>query len=362
VKKKWIWIIVVLLVVAGVVAAFIFLRGEDDDGITLVEVERGEIVDKAIAIGQIDPRHEVGVKSKISGIVKEIYVEVGDRVTVGQPLIDIAPEPTPLELTQARKELEIEEVNLANARKEMDRAGDLLAGTLISQREHDESERRFEEAKLKVQLAQERLSLIEEGRTKLADRVVDSVVKAPISGTVLERMVNAGDPVVPLTPFQAGTSLFTLADMGDLLFKGTVDEIDVGRLTPGMEAAIQVGAIPETTVTGRLTRLSPKARKKDNATVFDVEVEISDAGGALLRAGYSANADVVIQKKSDILFIPERLITFRDEGPIVEVQVSHGKIEERSITVGLSDGIRIEVTEALSEGDKLVERPPKEIE
>ncbi len=361
-KKKWIWIIVILLVLAGGSAAFHFLGGEDEDGITLVDVERGEIVDKAIAIGQIDPRHEVGVKSKISGIVKEIYVEGGDRVAAGQPLIDISPEPTPLERTQARKELEIAEVNLSNARKEMDRASDLLDGTLISRREYDESERRFEETRLKVQLARDRLSLIEEGRTRLADRIVDSVVKAPIAGTVLERMVNAGDPVVPLTSFQAGTVLFTLADMGDLLFKGTVDEIDVGRLTPGMEASIQVGAIPESMVTGRLTRLSPKARKKDNATVFDVEVEITDSGNALLRAGYSANADVVIQKKSDVLFIPERLITFRDEGPMVEVQLSPGEIEERTITVGLSDGIRIEVTEGLSQGDNLVERPPKEIE
>ena len=359
--KKWIWIVIVVLVAAGVVYATVFRNGDDDDGITLVAVERGEIVDKAIAIGQIEPRHEIAVKSKISGIVKAIFVDVGDPVTVSQSLIDIDPEPTPLELTEAKRGLEIAQVNFNNAEKNMVRSRDLLTGTLISQREYDETVRRFEEYGVKVQLARERLSLIEDGRTQLADWIVESVVKAPIAGTVLERMVNAGDPVVPLTSFQAGTVLFTLADMGDLLFKGTVDEIDVGRLETDMEAEIQVGAIPDAKVTGRLTRLSPKARKKDNATVFDVEVEIVDRGDALLRAGYSANATIVIRRKTEILFIPERLITFRDEGPVVEIQTADGRIEERTLGLGLSDGIRIEVTEGLEEGEQVVERPPKEI-
>ncbi len=178
---------------------------------------------------------------------------------------------------------------------------------------------------------------------------------------VLSRIVEEGNPVVPLTSYQAGTDLMTLAYMEDLIFKGTVDEIDVGKLATGMKAEIKVGALPKDTVRGVVARISPKAHKEEGSTVFDVEIELTDMGTRLLRAGYSANADIIITRKEDIIIIPERLITFVNDTAYVETQDSLGIISKVPIEVGLSDGISIEVIEGLSEGQGLVERPPREI-
>jgi HlyD family secretion protein len=182
---------------------------------------------------------------------------------------------------------------------------------------------------------------------------------------VLERRVNPGDPVVPLTSFQEGTVLMTLADMGTLEFKGTVDEIDVGKLREGMPVRIQIGALPGKEVKGSLTRIAPKAREKEGATVFDVEVAIDVATTeVVLRAGYSANADIVVQEKTDVLLVPERVVTLDGEKAFVEVpgESPDSEPEKKEIQVGLSDGLNMEVVAGLDEGDDLVQRPPKKIE
>jgi len=210
-------------------------------------------------------------------------------------------------------------------------------------------------------MAQERLALIDLGSTKVAGRQVDTVIKSPVAGTVLERRVNEGDPVVPLTSYQAGTELLLLADMDSLIFKGTVDEIDVGKLEQGMEAELKIGAIPDEDIWGILSRISPKAKKQENATLFDVEIEITKKGNKVIRAGYSANAELLINKAADSLFIPERLVVFEENHTYVEVQNAAGEIEKKEIKTGLSDGINVEILEGLSQGEEVVENPPKEI-
>jgi HlyD family secretion protein len=174
-------------------------------------------------------------------------------------------------------------------------------------------------------------------------------------------MVNQGDPVVPLTSYQAGTQLLSLADMNTLLFRGTVDEIDVGKISVGMPATIKIGALPDSAVPARLAKISPKAKKVENATVFDVEVEILDPGEIVIRAGYSANAEVVLEKAENVLTLPERLVKFFSEKATVEIMQPDGQITEREIEVGLSDGITLQVLSGLTEEDRVVERPPKSI-
>ncbi len=214
---------------------------------------------------------------------------------------------------------------------------------------------------MRLNLTEERLALIEKGRTKIANRQIDTVIKSPVEGTVLERRVHEGDPVVPLTSYQAGTELLILADMESLIFKGTVDEIDVGKLEEGMMAELKIGAIPDQKIIGELYKISPKARKQENATLFDVEIVITQKGEKIIRAGYSANADLVINKTVNTLFIPERLVEFNDDKTFVEVKDDNGEIIKKEVKIGLSDGINIEITEGLEEGDEVVERPPKEI-
>ena len=197
----------------------------------------------------------------------------------------------------------------------------------------------------------------------MSDGNVDNIIKSPISGTVLSRLVEEGDPVVPLTSYQAGTELMTLAKMDNLIFKGNVDEIDVGKLAEGMPAEIEIGALSsQDKVSGIVTKISPKAHKEEGSTLFEVEVQIDDVGATFLRAGYSANADVIITRKEDIVLIPERLIKTRDSLQYVEVEDSLKVITEREVKTGLSDGVNIEISSGLDSGEVLVERPPKDIE
>jgi len=360
--KKILIVVIILAVIS--IAVFIAAKTKnngEENGIRLIKVERGDIVEKALAIGRIEPEKEIAVKSKISGIVKNVFVEVGDLVKTGQPLMEIKPDPTPLEYAEAKRNSEIALANFENASREYDRMKTLLESQLISQRNFDISENEYTLSKLRLNMAQERLALIDLGSTKVAGRQVDTVIKSPVAGTVLERRVNEGDPVVPLTSYQAGTELLLLADMDSLIFKGTVDEIDVGKLEQGMEAELKIGAIPDEDIWGTLSRISPKAKKQENATLFDVEIEITKKGNKVIRAGYSANAELLINKAADSLFIPERLVVFEENHTYVEVQNAAGEIEKKEIKTGLSDGINVEILEGLSQGEEVVENPPKEI-
>jgi HlyD family secretion protein len=271
------------------------------------------------------------------------------------------PDPTPLEFAEAKRNVELAAVVLEKAQSDYERMKQLLDSRLISQQEFEKSENEFRQYKLKLNVAQERLALIEKGRTTIADRQIDTVIKAPVDGTVLERNVNEGDPVVPLTSYQAGTELLTMAEMSNLIFKGTVDEIDVGKLREGMPAELQIGAIPDQKVEGRLSRISPKAKEKENATLFDVEIEITDKGEKIIRAGYSANANLVIRKAENVLFIPERLVEFNQDKAYVEIETAPGVIEKKEVKLGLSDGLNVEIAQGLAEGAEVVERPPKQI-
>ncbi len=359
--KKVIGIIGVVLLLAGGSYFLLGANGKPANGITTVNPVRGAIVVKAVAIGQIEPIHQISVKSKTSGIVRRIFIEVGDAVRAGQALIEIEPDPTPLEYAEARRSVELEQVSLYTARAAFQRNRELKQQGVISARDYDEAERVFRDAQVRVNSAEERLTIIEKGKVQIAERAVETTLKAPVDGTILERKVNQGDPVVPLTSYQAGTELLTLADMSTLLFRGTVDEIDVGKIAVDMPVTLKIGAIPDRPVVGRLSKISPKAKKVDNATVFDVEVEIWSRGAAVIRAGYSANAEVVLQKKEEVLTLPERLVQFSGKKASVEVMASDGKIARKEIEVGLSDGITLEVVSGLSEKDRVVERPPKSI-
>ncbi len=364
--KRFLKILVVLLVVAaagyGLLRAM--SRGGEESPFELVAVERGTIVDRALATGQIVPEEEISVKSQISGIVKECYAKVGDTVRVGQPLFTIMPDPTPLQVTEAERNVELAEVAHAKAKADYQRARQVYEAGLSPREELDSREETFEQTRIQLELARERLELLREGKITKPVGGVDSVIRAPTSGTVLERQVDPGDPVVPLTTFQEGTPLMTIADMGRLIFKGTVDEIDVGKLTEGLPVRIDIGALPSANVTGRVRMIAPKAVEEEGSTLFDVEVEIEERGDAVLRAGYSANANIIIREKTDVLTVPERLLIFEDDKRFVERPPPGPgtEPEKHEVQIGLSDGINVEIVSGLSEGDEIVERPPREIE
>ena len=354
---------VVVLAAGAAGALYSRSRLEKDKPYKLIEVSRGPVVEKALAVGAIRPRREVAVKSKISGIVRRSFREVGDHVNAGDPLFEILPDPTPLELTEARREVEIARNIFDQAKKRSDRTAELGRQGIVSTQDSDQADKEIQDAQIRLGLAQERLALVEKGRVRTSQLNVESIIRAPVSGTVLELLVNEGDPVVPLTSYQAGTALTNIADMTQLVFKGTVDEIDVGKLKEGMPARIKVGAMPDAAVQGTVYKIAPKSKTSEGATLFDVEVSLLPAQGTVLRAGYSANADIVVREKKDVLLLPERLVTFADGKSTVEIPPpGEGEPAKKEIKVGLSDGINIEVTDGLKEKEQVVERPPKKIE
>ncbi len=361
-------ILLVLVVVSGIALGAYFWLTKDrkkEKGITLVDVTRGSITEKAVAIGQIKPRVEFHVKSKISGIVKKCFVEVGDRVKAGDALFNIVPDPTPSELIEAETRVATAESAFRLSELEFNRAKELWDQGVLSRDQNDSRLAAYEQSKIELGKARDNLDLVRKGRVENRGAGMESILRAPAGGILLTRLVNPGDPVVPLTSYQAGTDLATIADMSDLIFKGTVDEIDVGKLKAGTPAHIKIGALPESLVTGRMSRIAPQATEKEGARLFEVEIELDSAPGIVLRAGYSANADLIIREKKGILTIPERLIQFDGDGKraFVEIPGKSGKDKPTRVEVetGLSDGLNIEIVSGLNEKDKVVQRPPKEI-
>lgn len=353
---------VVILVV--VIIAIVSLSGnssEKENGRKTVTVKKENIVDKALAVGSIEPVNEIEVKAKVSGVVGKLYADVGDLVQAGEPLLEVKPDPTPLELAQAKRDVEMATIELETLIKEQQRNKELKAQGLISDTQFEESARKFDEAKLRHQIAKEQLDLLEKGKIKIANTNIETVVKAPLTGFILEKNVYLGDPVVPLTSYQPGTALMRMADMNDLIFKGTVDEIDVGKIKEGMKCELQVGALPGKTITGHVTLISLKAKKEDNTTVFPVEIKIDETNNTVLRAGYSANAHIIIARRDSVLAIPERVVTFRNDSAFVNLPIGEDGSEERYIKTGLSDAILIEVVEGLRENDVVLEKEVKDI-
>jgi HlyD family secretion protein len=359
--KKKIVIPIIVLVAAGVVFVLVSGRKKKGDDLKFVPVKRGDIAERALAVGTLEPEQEIKVKSTIPGIVQAVLFKVGDTIAKDKPLFNISPNPTPLEYVEARRSMEVAEVSLANAQNERDRNAQLFQSKLISQFQMDGLESQYNEARLRHRVAQERFELLEKGRIRMSNRNIDSIIKAPISGVMLSLSVHEGDPVVPLTNFQPGTEMCSMADMKQILFKGTVDEIDVGKLIPGMTAEIQFGALSEKKIQGTLQRIFPKARKEGNATLFDVEIVLGETPGIILRAGYSATAYVIIQEHNNVIIIPERLVLSEGEKRSVEIKENE-IIKKVDVKTGLSDGLNIEILEGLKEGALVVERPPREIE
>ncbi len=359
-KRKRRWIITGSVVILFGAVAFLVGKskaGSTKGGPPSVKVVKGTIMEKALAVGTIEPENEISIKSRVSGVVKKLFVDVGSYVHAGAPLIEVKPDPTPVELADAKRQVELAQVDFDNVRKERNRQISLHQRSLISDQNFENTQKAYRESELRVKIAREKLELMQSGAVTIDSTKIESIIYAPIDGYVLTRAVEVGDPVTPLTSYQEGTVLMQMANMSDLVFKGTVDEIDVGKLRDGMQAELHIGALPGDTIQGKLSKIWLQAEKKENASVFPIEIAISYAKNVTLRAGYSANADVIIRKKTDILYVPERVVTFRNDSSFVKLALGEGKSEEHLIKTGLSDAINIEVVSGLKEGDKVLEKP-----
>src|ERR1700730_12925129 len=334
-------LLLLFVLVADAGSCYALARNRGHAETKLVTVEKGSVAEKALAVGQIQPRQKFSVKSKISGIVKRCLVNVGDRVKPGDPLFEIAPDPTPQELTDVYRQLDSTKASYERLRSEFERAQELSRSGVVPKSDLDVKREAFELAKIALAKAEQQRSLTRMGRIQSEGVNMESIIASPAAGTVLTRAVNPGEPVVPLTSYQPRTELAAIADMSDLIFKGTVDEIDVGKLHIGLPARIKVGALPTDVVTGHVSRIAPQAQQKEGATLFDVEIELDKGKAITLRAGYSANADLIIREKKDILMLPERVVIFEDGGKKTSVEIPGARPKDEpkkvAVVLGISD-------------------------
>jgi HlyD family secretion protein len=359
-------LLLLFVLVAAAAGLYALTRSNKGDGdVKLVTVEKGSITEKALAVGQIQPRQKFSIKSKISGIVKRCMVNVGDHVKAGDALLEIAPDPTPQELTDVDRQLDSARASYDRAKAEFERSQQLSKDGVLPKSDLDVKQEAWELAQVALARAEQQRDLTRIGRVTTATVNMESIIRAPAAGTILSRAVNPGDPVVPLTSYQPGTELAAVADMSDLIFKGTVDEIDVGKLHTGMTARIKVGALPTDVVTGKVARIAPQAQQKEGATLFDVEIELEPTSNITLRAGYSANADLIIREVKDVPTIPERVVIFEDGGKKTSVELPAANPKEPpkkvAVKLGVSDGLTTQVVDGLVLGAKVVERPPKKL-
>lgn len=342
----------VLLAAAGAWYAF---RPADGPTWREVALTRGSVVREAVAVGRLEPIFEIPVTPTNGGVVTRIFVEPGQRVAQGDPLVEVRPVLTDAQRLAAERAL-------AGARDaeadvlDIQRGANLLGKTMRLLQGRDSLDRMKTGAERARSSAEEQLTLLLEGEVQVDGLVIDWIVRAPNAGHVLQLDAEVGMRVVPASTFGAGTPLCVLGDLDRPVFRGTVDEIDVGLLREGMAARVTLGAVPGARLSGTLTEVSLRGERRDSAVSFPVELAVERPEGLVVRAGYSAVARIEVARVDDALLLPERLVTFDGDAASVLVRGDDGEPVARTVELGLGDGLVIEVRDGLAPGDDVLER------
>ena len=315
-----------------------------------------DIVKKTVATGSVVPRKEVEIKPQVSGILETLFVEPGRAVRRGEPVAKIRVIPQMSQLASAENRVELAAVNVDNAEREYRRLEALRTQGIVS----DEAFRRAEvdraRALAEAQAARDGLDVVRSGTTARAADSASTLVRATIDGTVLEVPVEEGRSVIEANTFNEGTTIAIVADMTELVFEGRVDESEVGKLRPGMDLLLTIGAIEELKFHAKLEHIAPKGKEENGAIQFEIRAALARDPGALIRANYSANADIVLDRRDQVLAIDEAVLQFEDGKAWAEVETTPQVFERREVETGLSDGITIEVLSGLTEADRVKAR------
>lgn len=348
--KISLWIVVILIFVATFVFLFINSRPETTE-YEIVKPTRGDIEKSTVLTGKIEPRDEIDIKPQISGIISEVNVEPGDMVNEGDVIavIKVIPEASSLSSAQAR--VESAEISLADAKTKYDRNKLLYDKKLISREEFETSETTWQQAVRELDAAQDAYLIVKEGVSKYNASESNTRVRATTTGLILDVPVKVGSSVIQANTFNDGTTVATIADMNQLIFKGKVDETEVGQLSVGMPMDITIGALPDLHPVAILEYIAPKGTDENGANTFEIKAAIKVDSISKLRSGYSANAAVSLSKAKNVLTIPEGVVTFSGDSAFVYIlksDIAEGQeFERRPITTGQSDGINIEVVEGV---------------
>jgi HlyD family secretion protein len=305
-----------------------------------------------VATGAIEPRKEIELKSQVSGVVETIYVEPGDIIKNGQLVAKIKIIPDVVRLNDAEMRLKAAVINFKNAEKELQRQKRLFDEKVLSDMDYNEYLLRYQLREQEVEAAENNLDLVKEGASKKSG-AVSNLVMATAEGMVLDVPVKEGNFVIETNTFNEGTTIASVADMSEMIFRGHVDESEVGKIEVGMKLDLKIGALETENITAILEYISPKGVEEEGAIQFEIKAAVALKAGVFLRAGYSANADIVLSRRDSVLAVNEGNVIFEDGKSFVEVEVGEQEFKKREIETGLSDGINIEIISGIGPEDKV---------
>lgn len=348
--KALLWIIVGVIFIGTFVYLFLNSKAKPE----VYEVLSPENVDierTTVLTGKIEPRDEIEIKPQISGIISEVRVEAGDMVQTGDVIAVIKVVPEASALSSAQNRVDVARISLENTRQKYERNKMLYEKKVIAREEYEETETAWLQAQKELQGAQDALRVVREGVSELNAGEGNTHIRATTSGLVLDVPVKVGTSVIQSNTFNDGTTIATVADMSDLIFRGNVDETEVGDLRTGMPMTIQIGAMPDAAPKAVIEFISPKGTQSGGANTFEIKARLSDLPEGGLRSGYSANATVSLDKAAKVLAVPESAVEFTADSTFVYVltdSVPQQKWERTAVTTGISDGLNIEIKEGIT--------------
>jgi HlyD family secretion protein len=352
--KKYLKILLLVVIVGAIFGTMFFLYQKSKKKPVVYEIKSpfiSNVVKKTVATGSVVPRKEIDIKPQVSGIVEEVYIEAGQHVKKGDLIARVKIIPNMVELNNAESRFNKAKINFEDSKLVYERQKKVYEQGVIPEAEFQQYRLAYMNAMEEQETAESNLQLIKEGVSKKSGTATNTLIRSTIEGMVLDVPVEVGNSVIESNTFNEGTTIASVADMGEMIFEGKVDETEVGKLKLGMPLILSIGAIEDEKFDAELEYIAPKGKEENGAIQFEI------------KAGYSANADIVLDRKDSIMVIPESLIKFGEDGDsaYVEIETQPQVFEKRFIKTGLSDGVNIEVKEGLGMKDKIKGQKKEEI-
>ena len=343
--KKYIKIAVLVLVALVFIGTFVFLYQKSQPKETVYDIlipEVTDLIQTTVATGKIEPRDEVEIKPQISGIIAEVYKEAGQTVRKGEVIAKVKVIPELGTLNSAESRVRLAEINGRQAETDLGRMEKLYESKLVSSEEYEQTLLAARQAREEIQAAKDNLEIVKEGITKNSASFSSTLIRSTIDGLILDVPIKVGNSVIMSNTFNDGTTIATVADMGDLIFRGNVDETEVGRIREGIPVKITLGALQNMRFNANLEYISPKSVENNGANQFEIKAAISVPDSITIRSGYSANAEMVLQRANQVVAVPESAIEFSGDSTFVYVMTDSlptQKFERRPVVTGISDGM-----------------------
>lgn len=354
-KKVFKWILLAVLV-GGVVWTFIFLwKKSRPEKITYEthSVVRGNLEKRTVVTGKVEPRDEVLIKPQLSGIIAELYKEAGQSVKSGEVIAKIKVIPDMASLNAAESRVKLAQYNFEQTKRNFQRDHELYDKKVISREEYEKSQLQYHADQEELEAAENNLSITRDGIAAKSDSFTNTLIRSTITGTILDIPVKVGNSVIQSNTFNDGTTIATVADMSDMLFVGQMDETEVGKLHEGMQMELIIGAVNDRRFAATLEYISPKGTEENGAIMFEIKGAARIPDSVHVRAGYSANAEIVLDRRDQVLTLSEGTVELNGDSAFVQLitDTTTQACERTPIGIGLSDGINVEITNGLKEGD-----------